>query len=130
MKLPPRKEQLQFLKFVIVGGTNTAITYGIYLLLLSGGLHHQWALAGDYALGIVYGYLLNRYWTFRSQGKPANSIAKYCLTYGGMWAINFVLLMLFVDMFKWRSDLGQIPAMGISVIAVYFLQRSWVFKPA
>lgn len=130
MKLPDREEQIKILKFLVVGGTNTAIMYGLYVLLLYVGLPWFVALTADYSLGIVYGYLLNRYWTFRSHGKPTHGFSKYCASYGGMFAVNSALLTLFVEGFGWRADIGQIPAIGLAMIAVYGLQRFWVFKPA
>jgi putative flippase GtrA len=84
----------------------------------------------DYALGICYGYLLNRHWTFRAHGRPRYGLLKYCTSYALVFGLNVALLVPFVELLGWREDLAQIPAIGIATIASYAAQRFWVFQSA
>lgn len=123
-------ERTKVLRFLIVGGTNTAIMYGIYLALLWLGVPYLAAVIADYALGIVYGYSLNRWWTFRAHGRPRYGFVKYCTSYALVFGLNVALLVPFVEWFGWRADLAQIPAIAIATVASYGAQRLWVFRPA
>src|SRR5271169_2227468 len=57
---------VQFVKFGIVGISNTLITFAVYTLLLK--VFNVWYLIASaigFILGATNGFLLNRAWTFR-----------------------------------------------------------------
>ena len=57
---------LQFVKFGIVGVSNTLIAFAVYTLLLKVfGVWYLAASAIGFVLGAINGFLLNRRWTFR-----------------------------------------------------------------
>ena len=60
----------QFLRFVTVGMTNTAVTLGAYSVALRLALPYLPAGALAYGLGAANGFVLNRAWTFRVRGRP------------------------------------------------------------
>ena len=125
-----KEEQRKLLKFLIVGGSNTLVMFALYALLIYVGLDYRLAITADYVLGICLGYALNRYWTFKSQGKPKLGFLKYCVSYVGAFVLNFVLLVGFVELFGLGEYVGQVAAIALATIAMYPLQRIWVFKPA
>src|ERR1700693_4391113 len=56
---------VQFVKFGIVGVSNTALAFGIYTLLLKGFVVGCLAAAAiGFVIGAINGFLLNRRWTF------------------------------------------------------------------
>lgn len=124
------EERSKVVKFLIVGGTNTALMYGLYLLLLWVGVAYVPAVIADYAIGIAVGYLLNRHWTFASQGRPTYGFLKYCTSYVGVFLLNLVLLVGFVELGDIDEGIAQIPAIGLATVASYLLQRRWVFRAA
>ncbi len=65
----------QVVRFLVVGGCNTAITYGLYLLLTL-GLAPGPAYAIAYAVGIGIAFLGNRTWVFGSR-RRWTAIAPY-----------------------------------------------------
>ena len=103
--------------------------YLLYLLLLYLGAQYLVALTADYALGICFGYLLNRYWTFRTHGKPKHSFFKYSGSYIVVYLLNLLLLFSFVAGMGIDERLAQIPAVGLVTLASYGIQRFWVFRP-
>src|SRR5438132_2097687 len=57
---------MQFMKFGVVGVSNTLLTFLVYTLLLKGfGVWYLAASAIGFCVGAVNGFLLNRRWTFR-----------------------------------------------------------------
>lgn len=63
----------QGLRFLLVGGANTALGYAIYCLLVF-WMHPQWAWAVCYAIGIGLGYAAHSRLVFRaslSRGRAA-----------------------------------------------------------
>ena len=124
-----REERRKLLKFLIVGGANTLVMYSLYVLLLYVGLGYVVAITADYFFGICLGYTLNRYWTFKSHGKPTRGFLKYCVSYVGVYLLNLVLLIGFVELCSLGEAIAQIPAIAVATIASYSAQRIWVFKP-
>ncbi len=57
---------MQFVKFGIVGVSNTLLAFAVYTVLLKVfGVWYVAASAIGFASGAVNGFLLNRRWTFR-----------------------------------------------------------------
>ena len=53
-----------FIKYVLIGAMNTAVSYLTYSVLLVIGLKYSAALAFSYLIGIMHSYAWNRYWNF------------------------------------------------------------------
>jgi putative flippase GtrA len=115
------------LRFLLTGGVNTVVFYGLYLLLLRLGWPYVLALTAEYAGGIVAGYLMNRYWTFRSHGRPERGFLKYCATYGVVFVLNLAFLGAIVKLGLLGPALGQIAAFSAATVVSFLLQNFWVF---
>ena len=64
----------QFLKYGLVGASNTIVNFVVYGVLVTLGLHYLVALVLGYLAGALNSYILNRHWTFRA-GHVAHSTA-------------------------------------------------------
>lgn len=128
-------------KFLIAGGSNTAITFALYSLMVGCGVNYNLSLSVTYILGIFLGFVINRLWTFKanlsvdeegrlsSYSKPGSSqFVRYVLVYLIIFLVNFVLLNLMVQIFNLNAILSQAIAVAISVVFSYSLQKSWVFR--
>lgn len=120
---------MKIAKFALVGAANTLFCYFLYVLLVQQGVHYNLALAFDYAVGIVTGYLLNRFWTFASHGRPHWGFGKYVLTYIGVFFANATLLNLIVELLLTGPVMGQFIALSMVTLSSFLVQKHWVFKP-
>ena len=65
-----RKQQLEFIKYLIVGGMNTAVTLFVIFVCKSVlGLNPYLSNAMGYVAGVTNSFLWNRSWVFHSNGK-------------------------------------------------------------
>src|SRR3984957_11570180 len=88
---------IQFLKFGLVGVSNTLIAFSVYTLLLKGfGVWYLAASAIGFAVGATNGFLLNRRWTFREHVGDAFTPGRWALVQGCGLGVNEGLLYLFV----------------------------------
>ena len=133
-------------KFLIAGGTNTAVTFALYALLVTNGLNYNLAMTTTYLLGIVLGFLANRLWTFSNDKIGGNQretnerygemlvksasiqFMQYLFVYMLIFIVNFLTLNLLVQALKLNPILAQLFAVSVSTVCSYFLQKSWVFK--
>ncbi|NEN84300.1 GtrA family protein [Paenibacillus elgii] len=84
-----------FVKFLIVGITNTLITYLAYLFLLL-FFKYQIAYSISYILGIAFSYILNTIIVFKSS-ISVKKILFYPIVYIIQYLINVALLSYFVN---------------------------------
>lgn len=120
--------RIRSLKFLTVGATNTALNYIIYVVLIYLGLHYNLALTIDYAIGILFGYYLNRYWTFAGREEIQNSFKKYFATYIAVYIVNMVSLNLIMKFTNLGPLWGQVIALTIATVFSFGFQNYWVFR--
>src|SRR6266436_5178090 len=89
---------VQFLKFGIVGVSNTLLFFATYTLLLKVfGVWYLAASAIGFAVGAVNGFLLNRRWTFAGHVGDALTPVRWGVVQGCGLGLNEALLYLLVD---------------------------------
>jgi putative flippase GtrA len=89
------KNVRQIVLFLIVGGSNTILTYVVYLALLRVA-HYAWAFTGAFIVGLIFTGLLNIRVTFARHPTVAACVgfaAYYCLYY----VFALLLLRVLVD---------------------------------
>jgi putative flippase GtrA len=119
----------QFVKFGIVGVSNTLLTFLVFTLLVK--VFGVWYLAASgigFAVGAVNGYLLNRSWTFRGHSTDMMSAVRWTLVQSCGLVINLGLVYAFVDGAHLDKLIGQALAVVIVVVLTFFANRSWTFK--
>jgi putative flippase GtrA len=120
---------VQFIKFGIVGISNTLLTFVVYTILLKG--FDVWYLAASaigFAVGATNGFLLNRRWTFREHVGDALTPVRWGVVQTTGLAINEGLLFLFVN--EWGVDklLAQAMATVFVTVTTFFANRAWTFR--
>lgn len=118
---------MKITKFFIVGASNTLLVYLFYIALIKLGVNYKIALFFDYVFGILFGYFLNRYWTF-SSNEPRRSFTKYITLYVGIFLLNSLLLILSVDFFLLDPILSQFIIIGAISLVSFAVQNNWVFS--
>ena len=118
----------QFVKYGLVGASNTIVQFVVYSVGVTIGIDYLLSLVIGYLAGALNSYILNRHWTFRA-GHIAHTTAgsRFALVTGGAIAVNLALLYLFVH----HLGIAKIPAQAIldvPVLAVTFpINRWWSF---
>jgi putative flippase GtrA len=119
----------QFVKFGIVGVSNTLLTFVVYTLLLKVfGVWYLAASAIGFAVGAVNGFLLNRAWTFKGHEGDALTPVRWCVVQGCGLALDEGLLYMFVSSAGLDKLVAQAFATVIVVVLTFFANRAWTFK--
>lgn len=88
-----RHQQIQFLKFIVVGGMNTAVTLFVILICKSVlDLNPYLSNAFGYVAGVTNSFLWNRTWVFQSGGKMPAEAAKFLIGFGLCYSIQFLFV--------------------------------------
>ncbi|HMH46672.1 MAG TPA: GtrA family protein [Solirubrobacteraceae bacterium] len=120
---------VQFVKFGIVGVSNTLLFFSIYTVLLKVfGVWYLAASAIGFTIGAINGFLLNRRWTFRGHVGDALTPVRWGVVQGCGLGLNEGLLYLFVDGATLDKLLGQAFATVIVTVITFLVNRAWTFR--
>jgi putative flippase GtrA len=120
---------VQFVKFGIVGVSNTLLTFIVYTLLLKVfGVWYLAASALGFAVGATNGFLLNRRWTFREHVGDTLTPVRWAVVQGCGLGINEGLLYLLVHDGRVDKLLAQALATVVVTLSTFFANRAWTFR--
>ncbi len=132
-----------FFRFLLVGVVNTLVGTAVMFLLYNTVGLHRWgdagywlSTAGNYTVGSVVSFFLNKHFTFRSQERGAGVVLRFILNvavcmvlaYGlaqraVAWALAGTALSAQI-----QGNLSMVVGMGLFVLLNYFGQRFFAFR--
>jgi putative flippase GtrA len=120
---------VQFVKFGIVGVSNTLLTFAVYTLLLKVfGVWYLAASAIGFIVGAVNGFLLNRRWTFRGHVGDAFTPVRWTVVQGCGLLTNLGLVYLFVEEISLDKLIAQACATAVVTVITFLVNRAWTFR--
>jgi putative flippase GtrA len=120
---------MQFVKFGIVGVSNTLIFFAVYTLLLK--VFGVWYVAASgigFAVGAINGFLWNRAWTFRGHVGDALTPVRWFVVQSSGLLANLGLVYLFVDGIGLGELEGQAVTIAIVTVLTFLVNRAWTFR--
>lgn len=119
----------QFLKFGVVGVSNTLLTFVVFTILYKVfGLWYVAASAIGFIVGACNGFLLNRSWTFRGHSGGSSAVVRWTIVQGCGLLADLGLIYLFVNDAGLPKLVGQAFAIALVVGATFFVNRTWTFR--
>jgi putative flippase GtrA len=120
---------LQFVKFGIVGVSNTLIAFAVYTLLLKAfGVWYVAASGIGFAIGAINGFLWNRAWTFKGHVGDALTPVRWFVVQGCGLLLDLGLVYLLVDGTGMDKLLGQAVTTVVVTVITFFVNRAWTFR--
>ncbi len=119
----------QFVKYAIVGVSNTLLAFAVYALLVDVfGVFYLLSSAIGFSVGAVNGFLLNRRFTFQGHVGDALTPVRWTVVQGCGLGANEGLLFVFVHGLGFDKLIGQAFATAVVVVATFFANRAWTFR--
>ncbi len=118
-----------FRRFLLVGGTCTALQYLLLALLIDGlGWRPVPASGAAYAAAVILNYELSRRWTFHGRPPGLRSLARFvAVSTLGLGVIT----LLFVTALRLGAPLylvAQMLATAVTMVLNYTLYQVWAFR--
>jgi putative flippase GtrA len=118
----------QFLRFLVVGVANTALSFVSYRLLLAVSTPYVIAAFLGFSVGALNGYVFNRRWTF-----AAADTTRARVLYVAVQAVGAVSTSLLVLLFHGGADVGKVAAYLAAIppvtVCMFVANRVWTFAP-
>lgn len=123
---------IQFIKFGLVGASNTLISYSIYYFALVAGLHYQLGNLIAYIITVFISFLINGNWVFKKQDNEARGfwipLLKVYISYGlTSLVLNSILLYIQIDLFGMKEEIAPIINLVITIPLNFLLNKYWAF---
>jgi putative flippase GtrA len=120
---------LQFVKFGIVGVSNTLLTLLVYTLLLKVfGVWYLAASAIGFIVGATNGFLWNRRWTFKEHVGDSFTPLRWTIVQGCGLGLNLGLLYVLVDRVSLDKLVAQACATAVVTVLTFIANRGWTFR--
>lgn len=117
----------QFNRFILVGVSNTLLSFVSYTILIGVDIVYWAAGAIAFMIGAVNGYLLNRRWTFACPDSSRARLKYLVVQLAGLGATT-ALLWFFVS----DAGISRIAAFAVTIpavtVATFLANRSWTFR--
>jgi putative flippase GtrA len=110
---------------VLAGELNTAITYAMYLLVLS-RVAYLWAYGIAYVAGVGIAYVLHARIVFRAS-MGWRSMVRCPVVYVTQFTVNAGALWVLIEILGVREGLAPLLAVAVTVPAIYWTSRA-VFR--
>lgn len=126
-----KKTGLQFVKFGIVGVSNTLVALLTYYMAVFLGCHYLFANALGFVVGTLNAYWWNGHFVFKQEaaksGLGLKSLFKSYISYGISFVLSSVLLYLQVQILGVSEMLSPIFNLMITTPLNFFMNKLWVY---
>lgn len=121
----------QFVKFGIVGLSNTLISYFVYVMLVAVGLNYLIASIAGFIASIVNSFYWNNKYVFNGTESRVlwKAFVKTFISYAGTGLVlSNILLYLWVDVIHIHEMLAPIINLFITIPLNFIFNKLWAFK--
>jgi putative flippase GtrA len=124
---------IQFIKFGIVGFSNTAISYIIYSVLVYFGLHYIIASVAAFIVSVLNSFFWNDRYVFKRRsgekrgfwGTLLKTYVSYAFT--GL-VLHNILLSFFIEILRVNKFIAPLLGLAVTIPLNFVLNRKWAFK--
>ena len=116
----------RFIKFLFVGGLNTAFGYGIFALFIWVGMHYSVASFFSTVLGIIFNFFTTGRLVFANSDNSL--IFRFLVVYGLNWLINVTLIWLITLLGYTNMYVICMVLLLPCAVVSYVLMKLFVFK--
>lgn len=119
----------QFIRYGLVGITNTMITAGsIFFLMNVSNASYIVANTIGYIIGFFNSFFLNKKWTFRSHGRILEEFFRFFFIFLVCYGLQLALLIFLKETVKVSVNYAQIFAMVFYTIISFLGNKMIAFK--
>lgn len=121
---------IQFIKFGIVGISNTLISLSIYYILIYLNINYIIANTIGFICSVINAYYWNSKYVFKAdeERNTLKSFSKVFISYSTTFILGTVLLYLWVNVFNISNLLAPIINLFITIPLNFLMNKLWAMK--
>lgn len=120
----------QFIKFGIVGFSNTLISLAVYYILVFFGWNYLLANTMGFLISVCNAFFWNYRYVFKDKTETSipKSFSKVFITYGISYLVSTFLIWLMVDILHISEWLAPLIRLVVTVPLNFVLNKLWAFR--
>jgi len=123
----------QFVKFGIVGLSNTLISYVVYMIFVFFGTYYLIASLIGFIVSVLNAYYWNNKYVFQTDTEESRvwwkALIKTFVSYAGTGLIlSNILLVLWVEVLHWSEMIAPLINLLITIPVNFVLNKYWAFR--
>ena len=119
---------IQFIKFCIIGISNTVVHLSIYYLLLWLNVYYLLANIIAFVISVLNSWFWNKKFTFTESTTTAFTFVRLYASYGATALLGTGLLYILVDVIGLSKYISPIINIGITTGINFILNKYFVFR--
>lgn len=126
------KSKAEFVRYIAAGAMTTLVNIGLYTVLLLAGVKYYTANLAAIVLAKIFAYFINKTYVYHSRCENfkelTNEVLKFVAARGGTGVLDYVLVVLLVEMLGVAPLLAKYFVMLAVILLNYALGKWFVFK--
>ena len=118
----------QFIKFGIVGFSNTIVGFGVYYILLFCNVHYILAGFISWLISVFNAFYWNNKFVFQSGSGWRKTLLRTYVSYGMSFLVSTTLMYILVEFCAISPVLAPVICLLVTVPLNFLLNKFWAFK--
>ena len=119
----------QFIRFVIVGLSNTAVSFVVHYALLFAGVHYVIAGTVAFIISVINAFFWSRKFVFKDcEDHVLVQLGRTYAAYGFSFALSLGLSILMVEVLKISPFIVPLILLFITVPLNFLVNKFWTFR--
>lgn len=119
---------IQFIKFSIVGFSNTVISLFVYYVLLWLKCNYLIANAISWIISVFNGFYWNNKYVFKNENTWLKALIRTYISYGFSFILGNILLIVLIEFFKVSEIIAPLIILVITIPLNFLMNKFWTFK--
>ena len=119
---------IQFIKFGLVGVSNTAVGFGVYYLLFYCGVHYLIANVLSWLISVFNAFYWNNRYVFRSGNGWWRTLFRTYISYGASLVVSTLMMYVLVVFLYVSPVVSPVICLVITIPLNFILNKFWAFK--
>lgn len=119
---------IQFIKFGIVGVSNTLLSLTVYYIILWIGGHYMLANILSWVISVYNAFYWNNKYVFKNNNSYLKALIRTYLSYGASFLVGSVLLVVYIECFKVSDKVAPLLTLIITIPLNFLMNKYWTFR--
>lgn len=120
---------LRFGKFLLVGLSNTLLTYLVFILLRLFGVSPEWCNFWGYVVGVINSFVWNKLWVFQTRNTNVwLEMGRFLGVFLFCYVAQLYVFRLLIHSAHINEYYAQLLGMAVYTIMNYFMNKFIAFK--
>ena len=115
------------LRFLLVGGFNTAFSFCVFTMLIFCGLKYNITLVISYIIGVNCSIVTMKYFVYQSEASFYQCYAKGWITYLSTFALNYAFLYVLIELMGINPVVSQAVYTAFSTVYIYLMHKYFTY---